>query len=153
MPKRVDQHISSRLKGFTLIEVVVSLILLAAVMLLWRPVLLHVTRFTLQDHVLITSLQAEHDLQMFVRDKKLRSVALMSVRVRSPEKAYTINFYQTKHFRGMVRVMGSENGHMPLFTHLTGVNFSEVAQGFRYRLYLTTSQKIDGGVQIDEDTR
>jgi len=77
----------------------------------------------------------------------------MSVRVRSPEKAYTINFYQTKHFRGMVRVMGSENGHMPLFTHLTGVNFSKVAQGFRYRLYLTTSQKIDGGVQIDEDTR
>lgn len=35
MPKRVDQHIRSRLKGFTLIEVVVSLILLAAVMLLW----------------------------------------------------------------------------------------------------------------------
>jgi prepilin-type N-terminal cleavage/methylation domain-containing protein len=33
MPKRVDQHIRSRLKGFTLIEVVVSLILLAAVML------------------------------------------------------------------------------------------------------------------------
>jgi competence protein ComGF len=98
MPKRVDQHIRSRLKGFTLIEVVVSLILLAAVMLLWRPVLLHVTRFTLQDHVLITSLQAEHDLQMFVRDKKLRSVALMSVRVRSPEKAYTINFYQSQTF-------------------------------------------------------
>ncbi|MDN6038055.1 MAG: type II secretion system protein, partial [Lacticaseibacillus paracasei] len=43
--------------------------------------------------------------------------------------------------------------HMPIFLHLTGVNFYQTAQGFSYRLHLTTSQKIDGGVQIDEVAR
>lgn len=153
MQKKVDRHTRSRLKGLTLIEVVISLILLAAVMLLWRPILLHVMRCTRQDHVLITSLQAERDLQAFVQDKKLRSVALTKVSLQGADKSYSIDFFRSEHFRGMVRATGVKRGHMPIFLHLTGVNFYQTAQGFSYRLHLTTSQKIDGGVQIDEVAR
>ncbi|WP_424320747.1 type IV pilus minor pilin ComGF family protein [Lacticaseibacillus chiayiensis] len=155
MQTRKHRLFHSRLEAFSLVEVVIGLGLTMVVLLLWRPLLTGIQRFTLQDQYLIQALQAEQDLQADVHTHKMKQVELKENRVRlqgqdgAKAKKYMFEFYAKRGSEGMLRSRTNDDGHVPLFMQIKSAKFQAAPQGFLYTLRLKSAQTFEGGVFLE----
>lgn len=145
----------SRLDAFSLVEIVIGLGLMMVVLLLWRPLLTGIQRFTRQDQYLIQALQAEHNLQVDIRSHKMKEVevkensVLLQGQNGAEIKKYKFEFYAKRGGEGMVRTGSTLGGHVPLFMQIKAAKFQSVPQGFLYVLRLKSAQSFEGGVFLE----
>lgn len=143
------------LEAFSLVEVVIGLGLMMVVLLLWRPLLTGIQRFTQQDQYLIQALQAEQDLQADVYAHKMKQLELKDNRVRlqgqdgAETKIYAYEFYAKRGKEGIIRSRTNDDGHVPLFMQVKSAKFQAAPQGFLYTLRLKSAQPFEGGVFLD----
>lgn len=155
MPTRKSRPSHSHLEAFSLVEIVIGLGLMMLVLLLWRPLLTGIQRFTRQDQYLIHALQAEQDLQADVHAHKMKQLELKENRVRlqgqdgAETKMYAYEFYAKRGREGMIRARTNDDGHVPLFMQIKTGRFQAASQGFLYVLRLKSAQSFEGGVFLE----
>ncbi|MDE3282004.1 type IV pilus minor pilin ComGF family protein [Lacticaseibacillus parahuelsenbergensis] len=144
-----------RLEAFSLVEIVIGLGLMMVVLLLWRPLLTGIQRFTRQDQYLIHALQSEHNLQVDIHSHKMKEVevkensVLLKGQNGAEVKRYKLEFYAKRGGEGMVRTGSTLGGHVPLFMQVKSAKFQAAPQGFLYTLRLKSAQSFEGGVFLE----
>ncbi|KRO16561.1 hypothetical protein [Lacticaseibacillus saniviri] len=132
--------------AFTLIEVIVSLGIWLAVLVLWPPLLRQVqARFP--DQAILAYLTADRRLNQLANTATLTRNE-QQLQVKQAKETYLVATYVKTGNHPMIRVTTPKGGHLPLLNDVTSFTLiaTQGANQQRYQLVMTNQQHFDGVV-------
>ena len=113
-----------KFQGFTLIETLVSLLLLMGLLLFFRPIT-QILQGQMADADILAVLRVDSQLDKLTAGHKLQIKAPTELTVISKDTVYLVQPYKSPNMTAMLRVTTEKRGHMPLLLDIQGLAFEK----------------------------
>lgn len=149
----IRRSILLRRSGVTLIETLVALGLLISLLMMWRPVVLGISRFAWRDAEALDIATFEQVTQRLVASDDTVIVKDGRLAIEKLNQEKTVKNYSGPTGGQLVYTSADNKGYEPVLTQVSEVSWEQLALGVKYTITMKSGRVYEGVIVSGEKTR